>query len=189
MTRYRLPEVLGGGEHEASNEQTPMGSYAVRFDLGLSRPLYLDLRDLTEVQPPLPPEPPIKSVVRAQLVGESEPWVFERGALNSARWFTTGGSESYKWEQLCEVDTPVQLVPVAELWPGPVAALPWRTLSPVDGGDGVGVDIVPEGGDIRLTVYRWGKPPAYVDMGDDEAYEMARAAMTAVGIVRDRYEQ
>ena len=59
----------------------------------------------------------------------------------------------------------------------------------VDGGDGVGVDIVPEGGDIRLTVYRWGKPPAYVDMGDDEAYEMARAAMTAVGIVRDRYEQ
>jgi hypothetical protein len=50
--RYKLPEALGGGEHEAAAD--PENHPMVGFDLGLASRLWLSRRDLTEAKDPLP---------------------------------------------------------------------------------------------------------------------------------------
>lgn len=53
MTRYRFPDVLGGGEHEGTREGETVG-----FNLpGLVGYLWLHMTDVTEVPPPIPAEP------------------------------------------------------------------------------------------------------------------------------------
>jgi len=66
--RYKLPEALGGGEYEALTDYRSKAGDDWRFrfripDVGL---VDVPAESLTEVKPPLPPEPPVGSVVLDQ---------------------------------------------------------------------------------------------------------------------------
>ena len=63
--RYRLPEVLGGGEYEVSwqhETNAPIGTVPFIVERGCI--VYVAKALLTEVKPPMPEEPPVGSVGR-----------------------------------------------------------------------------------------------------------------------------
>jgi hypothetical protein len=144
--RYRLPEVLGGGEVEVVQVEIPVQlrgypSDMVRASDGTE--LVMQRRHLTVVEPPLPPEPPVGSVVRVTIGGESR--VFTH--LNEDVALTLGGWRDARtwtdWSWLCEYG-PVLLVP------DPFAEsveLPWSpgkgtwVVWPLDDGDEVSVSV------------------------------------------------
>lgn len=112
---------------------------------------------LTEVKPPLPPEPPVASFV----VAGSH--MLNRRDDQGIDWWDYGNRCWLTWAQVCELGTPVRLVPAPE----PVA-LPW-----VGPGEYLAVES-PAARTIRVTA----------DDRDtlctpDVAREMARALNTA----------
>lgn len=113
--RYRLHSALGGGEYDDAGDRT-IGTVGFQFD-GIEGLVYLPRKVLTEVKPPLPPEPPVGSVV---LVG-ADPAHDARSGLVSglvsrrygAGWSTPGddSGEFATWTEVCDGGPPVLLVP------------------------------------------------------------------------------
>jgi hypothetical protein len=66
---------------------------------------------LTSVKPPLPPEPPVGTVVLAA------DGVYQRHAAATEydepfdSWFTPGSKVMYRWSELCRLRPPVRLIP------------------------------------------------------------------------------
>jgi hypothetical protein len=118
MTLYRLPTSLGGTVAESIDQDDNL----ICFDFeGVNRVVWLPLSCLTEVKPPLPPEPPVFAVVlvagRAyQRIGD--------------RW-CTHGEMPHTWDMICEMGTPQHVV-----FYEPVD-LPWKGVS------GLTVDLPP----------------------------------------------
>lgn len=120
--KYRLPEVLGGGEVEAANDEP--GYPKVGFDLpGVTGRLWLDRGDVTEVKAPLPEEPPNGSVVIAD--GDAFLRV-DHG--DEARWWRTGSLGGQSWTRICKADPNPRLLVEA---PEPVT-LPWVAICQTD---------------------------------------------------------
>ena len=124
MARYRLPDVLGGGEIEA-NEYWPgcaggcpggSAEYRTATGITITMPEGMTLKQITA---PTPEEPPFGSVVRADFRPsdheDKESWVFER---HGNGWYGVGRDKMHSWAQLCEFSTPVLLVPdrFEEVW-------------------------------------------------------------------------
>lgn len=122
--RYRLPEILGGGEFEATDAQLWLPGM-IRLRVGDSVALF-DASVLTKVEPPLPPEPPLWTPV---LVRDHE--VFQRQPRGSRSAYSHAGfEEDYTWAEVCGGDVPRVLVPAPE----PVE-LPWMAVCSADGED------------------------------------------------------
>jgi hypothetical protein len=118
--RYRLPEVLGGGEYNGTPTSFAGTEYRC-FDVdGVN--FYVRLADLTEAKPPLPPEPPVRSVVLAE-APFATPVVFFRYPNG---WAEPAGSTYYDWAKVCSYGTPVRYVP--DPFAEPVT-LPWMGIS------------------------------------------------------------
>lgn len=165
--RYRLPDALGGGEcvyHADGIDNDRIVVELVDTVPGLR--LELELSVLTEVKPPLPPEPPQLVTVR---VG-ARAFVRDDLVLSRASW--VGPDGRHTWSELCDLAQqktgfpPVLLVPVPE----PVE-LPWSTPFLL-GATGVRVFI----GDSSIRVEVLGK---HIGITTAEAREMARALWTA----------
>jgi hypothetical protein len=105
MTRYRFHDSLGGGEHEATTDHT-IGTVGFKFP-GIEEIVYIPRRVLTEVKPPLPPEPEGYTTVLAMIEG------VEAACRRLGNWWWTASADSNprSWEQLCEHSEPVLLVP------------------------------------------------------------------------------
>ena len=120
MTRYKLPDELGGAEvkvlHGMAHVSDDGGDHKVDVVIDGLGTLCMPARWLTEVEEPLPEEPPIGSVVRAQLVDEDEPWAWERSTdhHNGPGWYMAGADSTFEWAALCKRGTPVLLVPAPE---------------------------------------------------------------------------
>jgi hypothetical protein len=164
MTTYRLPEALGGGEVEV--EIVPNPSVTRRTDNGFVRvliktddesfPIALPFSVLTEVEPPLPPEPdgPAYVVDRDENVWQRRRTGWQR---------ITGGQQS--WAELWR-----DFGPLTRLVPDPFAErieLPWRS------GNGA-FSITIRDGYVRVLA-----PGVPVDTGPDGAREMACALWAA----------
>ena len=169
MSSYKLPDILGGGVvkvlHGMAREDD-----LVDCVLSDGSHLVLPLRRLTKVEDPLPEEPPVGSVVRAQLVDEDEPWMWQRTTPTigyGAGWYAAGLGMCFEWAALCTRGTPVLLVPAPE----PVE-LPWRGES---------------NGTRPIAVTQRSINTVRVDVGRDEGFnieaatarDMARALWTA----------
>lgn len=136
MTRYRLPDALGGmelpedtggvldvrstgrGDVEGSGE-----AWLLRFDIpGLGR-IRVQREALVEAGEPLPPEPPVGSVV---LFGGEAVQRVEEGDADTESWMGVGSSARYTWAFLCQINKDH---PVVRLVPDPLTEapeLPWR---------------------------------------------------------------
>lgn len=106
--RYRLPESLGGGEFEAFIDYHRVGELGadfVRFDVPGVGLVDIERGGLTEVKPPLPPEPPIGSVVRDK---NGRVWVSLQGPTPYVWQSTVGGKE--RWADLVAGRGPLTLL-------------------------------------------------------------------------------
>jgi len=115
MTRYRLPDILGSVEcafHSLGHED---GDWIVELvDTAPGLRLELPASSLTEVNPPLPPEPPIGSVV---LDSSRKAW--QRTGGHRGIWECCQDDAGADWEDLNAAPyTPVTLLVPA---PEPVA--------------------------------------------------------------------
>lgn len=172
MPRYRLPEALGGGEVEATewwsgcagaNREYRIAGTSISFSMPSHSPL-------EEVSPPLPPEPPVGSVV---LDGKGRAWQ-RVGPPNEdhqgCRWWSSHDVTDDTWAGLNQGYAPLtRLVPAAE----PVT-LPWR-------GNGVVVEQTIDGAGPGSFVHVSTKDASYgfCHLKPDVAREMARALWTA----------
>jgi len=123
MTRYRLPAELGGmelpedtggvldvliGVHRARAE-----AWMLRFDIpGVGR-IRVQREALEEVKPPLPPEPPLMSLVQ---VGVD---FYHRRSKTGIDWFKVGSDNTWEtWQRLCDrvvyPETPVVYMRAAQ---------------------------------------------------------------------------
>lgn len=129
MTKYRLPEALGGGEVDVLHGMA-RDDGRVDCDVPEVGIVTVPFRALTEVQPP---EPPIGAFVHlASYYGLYER--IDRGWIDG----TLTGGKAYEWETLVRLnsgDTPVRLAPVPFVEP---VKLRWEQGP-------VGVDFAPEG--------------------------------------------
>ena len=159
--RYRLPEdVFDGGEYEGSLT-TFAGEPWVRFDVGGVR-FYVGLDALTEVKP-LPPEPPVSSVVRC-----GDGYIHIR---QGPSWTDHDSTHGYcSWSDICthnDGGEPVLLVPYPFAEP---VELPWRVETHHDA---VGAEVFLSDG-VRVGVLG-----RHIGISFDEAYNMGRALWTA----------
>lgn len=165
MTTYKIviaEEVEGTPSIDGMVAVTVQG-LRVRLPLGL----------LTEVKPPLPEEPPVGAVVRADFAAPDvarQLWVFEHAEIpapNGNSWYGAGRDEAFSWADICALGTPVSLIPAPE----PVE-LPW-------GYGPVSVAFDPHGlsgGPHKVVVGLNGQTGNIVAA---VAYKMARALNTA----------
>ena len=168
MPRYRLPDALGGEEMDDLEEAgAPIGTVAFILEghlVCVARGL------LTEVEPPLPPEPPVGSVVRAQAPGRESGgrWVFEH--TDDGVWYTTAHDRPYEWRDL-RAGAPVLLVPDPF---GEPVELPWRCN---------GVEVQQTRSDTGpghlVHVSTKGASYGFDHLPPDRAREMARALWAA----------
>lgn len=122
--RYRFPGQLGGGEYDALTGFSVAGDDTrMRFcipDVGV-----VDVPEaaLTKVEPPLPPEPPDRTIVAVGTVGRA---LYERNDVPDIRqWQGLHDKAWYTWAEVCEDGTPVRLVPD----PAAGVELPWSGQS------------------------------------------------------------
>lgn len=177
MTRYRLPEALGGGEYEEyvhldGGTEAPVGTVAFLEDgvlFCVGRGL------LTEVKAPLPSEPPVGAFVHlASYFGVYER--VDRGWISANE---PSGGAAHEWEALRRLnsgDAPVRLLP--EPFTGPVVALPWES-------HGVEVKQTTNGlglGD-HVFVSTKGASYGFAQVKPAEARDMARALWAAADAV------
>jgi len=125
MARYVLPAELGGGEVEATNESYSGLPHLVAFDVD-DRVVVVHRELLTSVKPPLPPEPPVGSIVRCD-----EGYIHIR---QSGRGWTGHDADRFtSWPLICrDCDGAVPLVPDPLVG---APELPWRS-------DGGGLEVV-----------------------------------------------
>ncbi len=168
---YQFPDGLGGGVHQALTEYSSKAGddWRLRFVLPNIGLVDVPASALVEVPPPLPPEPPVESVV---LVGGEAAQRFEDNPnYPGTPWAGVGSGQRYSWAQLCTlggwhgdpVVAPVLLVPAPE----PVE-LPWTTRDT----DDYNVEVDASDKQVYVTA-----SAAY--MTPDQAREMARALWTA----------
>ena len=115
--RYRLPDALGGGVHEAHHDQAMYPK--VCFELGLTGPLWLHRKDLTEVAPPVPDEPKAEPGKLAYFVDRyGLPW---RNSIHHGKWESAGTAPT-AWHDLWN-----SAGPLTRLIPDPAhgVTLPW----------------------------------------------------------------
>jgi hypothetical protein len=177
MTRYRLPDELGGGEYEALTDfRSKAGDgWRHRFNVPGVGLVDVPTECLIEVRPPLPPEPPVGAVV---LFGGEAVQRFEDNELAddaSAHWASVGTTDRWTWARLVEIGG--TLVHLASA-PEPVA-LPWSCYDAEvsqthDEVEGPGRHVY-----VSTKPARYG----YAHLKPAEAREMARALWTAADAV------
>lgn len=111
MTRYRLPEALGGGEFEASEVHAQKAGFVSGEHV-----VWIPVAWLTKVEPPLPPEPPLWAVV----VDKHER-VWQHVSDGRGEWTCTVADLGAEWDELQEYAPLVRLVPD----PAAGVELPW----------------------------------------------------------------
>jgi hypothetical protein len=163
MTTYRLPEVLGGAEAELIQWNDKHYPSFASLDIG-GVVVIVPQEHLTEVKPPLPPEPekPAYVVDRTEHV-----WQRRRTGWQCI----TGGQQS--WADLWR-----DFGPLSRLVPDPFAEpveLPWR-LRGVEVRQGVHSDGGPGG---LVAIRRPGGGASAQALAPCEAREMARALWAA----------
>jgi hypothetical protein len=112
MTQYTLPTWLGGGICTlVDRSEMTDGSPRVRVRVD-GHVIAVPFEALTKVKPPAPPEPPVLSVVEAQVSEDGPLTVFQRtnGTFDWC-WQSTTVAGVYSWQRLCEFSAPVLLVP------------------------------------------------------------------------------
>jgi len=128
VTRYRPSDALIAALAEVLPEDTGSqmdpraGMWLLGFDLpGVGR-IRIQKEALVEVEEPLPPEPPVGSVVLATTA--NKPWVFVRE--EPGWWYTTAMERAFTWDDVCTRSVPVLLVPdpLAE-----APELPWDAFT------------------------------------------------------------
>jgi hypothetical protein len=176
MSRYKLPDVLGGGECVFHSKGYQDGCWIVELvDTMPGMRLELESSALTEVEPPLPDEPPVGSFVAAGTNGNLLP-LYRRWREG---WMAVESLEDATWPEICAESqeragrSPVRLVPAPE----PVE-LPW-TGSDADGDDDgrkIHVDCM-----LGLTLIRVVSGQDAIGIALDVAglRELARAVTTA----------
>ena len=106
MKRYKLPEVLGGGEAELVQEKADgyPSFRAVQID-GLV--VLVPSEHLTEAVPPLPKEPRAWSVVAVvdptAVLTIPPAIIFQRW---TSGWFRAGYDGKHEWPEVCALGTP-----------------------------------------------------------------------------------
>ena len=111
MTRYRLPTALGGVEAESVG----VHGYEAGFDFdGVDKRVWLPLSCLTEVKPPLPPEPIGECIVQVGV----RFFHHRDDRPGSIGWFDIEGRTWETWNSLCRSDRPhiYQLVEELPEW-------------------------------------------------------------------------
>lgn len=139
MTRYRLPDALGGGEIEAEEMWGGCAGGRPEYLVAGSR-ITITMPEGTPMEavaPPLPPEPPVGTVVLVGMVFEQVLRRYEHG------WAGPGDErgEYATWAEVCSLGTPVLLVP------DPLAGapeLPW-TDAGISVSVKVGVEVITRG--------------------------------------------
>jgi len=164
MTRYRLPEALGGGEMEeyrkvSGGTEAPTGTVAFLLDGCL---ICVAKSLLAEVAPPLPEEPPAGSAVA---VGS---YVYQRSdAERDNHWLVTGAVFGSSWAELCSgAEPPVRLVP--DPLAGPME-LPWEHV------DREGYDIGVYESQRQWAAARVGQGEHCADLTAEACRTMARS--------------
>lgn len=126
MTTYKLPEIIGGAEVEATEQWSGCAGAQPEYLVGgitITMPVGVLLE---QVKPPLPPEPPDDNVVRTPggHVWQRCDDAAEAATMPTRPWRNEDmGWES--WAGVCDYGTPVPLLPAPE----PVT-LPWAMSDP-----------------------------------------------------------
>lgn len=90
--RYKLPDALGGGEYEGSFEEHLAGVIRLNFN---GRAIYVPLDMLTEISPPIPPQPG----PGAYLIGDSMALAVRFENDGDPNWLSMPGGWRH-WEDL-----------------------------------------------------------------------------------------
>lgn len=158
MPRYKLHPKLGG-HRVALLRRNEDGTADIVVDLGdESFPAQVPITVLDEYEDPLPPEPPHESVVRVKDRGI---WQSFHGA-----WEGTISRERKSWAQMCELGTPVPMVPNPLAEP---VELPWHVAD---------VSVRPTA-DYGIRAIRVAVDQDCAFLSPDHAREMARALWAA----------
>lgn len=173
MTRYRFPDVLGGGEHEGTREGETIG-----FNLpDLFGHLWLHQTDVTELPPPIPAEPSAAADALSYYVDRyGMGW---QNSIHRKGWWATGG-QNRSWAALwAEAGPLVRLVPAL-----PEVELPWAGTSLSERGielaqDGLNYKGVPV---LRLAV----DGESVVAVGPDTAERLGYALISAARAARSK---
>jgi hypothetical protein len=177
MTRYKLPEELGGGEVEIS-KQTPGSTHYCWRILGHS--VVLPYEILTEIPPPIPAEPE----PGAYLIGEvlCVRWSVEEEPDN--HWYLGGsGHRALTWTHVWEaVGGPdVEIIPLVPRASLPEVELPWREPSVY----GFAAQVAKRSDGINVSVWGPGTPDRLLlsdaTLDRDSARSMAAALLAAAG--------
>lgn len=180
MTRYTLPESLGGGE---CTLLTPLGvltgtgrPYVEVMVEGV--PIQVPFNILTPVKPPPPLEPPIGSVVKANIGrGNELPVVFDRNSRGE--WRSRHLAGAFTWADLCAWDTPVLLVPAAP----PVEEIP---LPYTERAGNRWAKVNRYGTEVNLVVGERDRAASrQIQLTPDAARKLARALETAAEIAAE----
>lgn len=151
MSRYRLPEVLGGGGVErAIGSDVPNGWIRVLVQgEDESFPMDLPATALIEIRDPIPPEPPNFSVVwigvRAH-VRDDDP----RGGGD---WWGESGRTT--WEALCRIAYDRTGSPPVPLVPDPFAEpveLPWEGIDAAIGRERLEIRAADSDGHVPVII-------------------------------------
>lgn len=179
-TTYRLPDDLGGWPVRVVDVWAMGMDVRAFITEGPYKDSWITLRPrkLVAVAPPLPPEPPAGSVVRALMPDEDEPWIFERAnnSWGDGGWYNTGQTKRYVWAALCQRGTPVLLVP-DPFHSAP--KLPWRAPCATNQ-DGSLVVCEPDGSDVPVVIP--GHQTVYLNAV--QAQDAARALWVAAAALR-----
>ncbi len=94
MTRYRLPDALGGGEYEEEPITGAIASCKGFVIDGHTVAIHVAL--LTAVAAPLPPEPPVGTIAQ---VGAA---LYQRRSTTGLDWVNLRTDAWMTWQSLCE---------------------------------------------------------------------------------------
>jgi hypothetical protein len=172
MTKYKLPEVLGGGELEEHPRGTPIaaeapaGTVAFLIDGCL---VCVAVGLLTRVKPPLPPEPGLGAVV---LDRHDRAW--QHVDAYRGDWCCTVDDLGADWVELTRDDGPLRTLVEA---PEPVN-LPW------DHRDRDGCRI-----EVHESPRPWGACRVNTSRGVDLTPAMAREMARALNTAADNAER
>jgi hypothetical protein len=121
--RYRLPDVLGGGEFGGSVVGIGAHGPLVQLEIPGAGILQLFEDVLTEVRPEIP-EPPVGSVVLVKWPESVATSIYGRGVIDGRDAWRLGGvgGPASRWASLSEGSTITLMTP--QLAPVP---LPWRS--------------------------------------------------------------